>query len=137
MSCLKGEANRRKAPSLKEFLAPVIMEMDPDEGIEDQYKVSSVGNTSTQRSFPRASMHVCVVCQTDLPHGPCLHREPLLVMMEMRAIVPGGMNVAQQCPFWDDHHEVESQRNIFVSPDWQLWCAWCRPKRMQCTHGRR
>jgi len=40
VSCLKGDANRRRAPSLQEFLAPVIMEMDPEEGIEDQYKVS-------------------------------------------------------------------------------------------------
>ncbi|KAK9915708.1 hypothetical protein WJX75_002974 [Coccomyxa subellipsoidea] len=38
MSCLKGDANRRKTPSLQEHLAPVIMEMDPEEGIEDQYK---------------------------------------------------------------------------------------------------
>lgn len=47
VSCLKGEANRRKAPSLKEFLAPVIMEMDPEEGIEDQYKVTFMCSSST------------------------------------------------------------------------------------------
>lgn len=41
MSCLKGDANRRKAPSLQDHLAPVIMEMDPEEGIEDQYKVTT------------------------------------------------------------------------------------------------
>lgn len=39
-SCLKGDMNQRSTPSLQEFLAPVILEMDPEEGIEEQYKVS-------------------------------------------------------------------------------------------------
>ena len=69
VSCLKGEANRRKAPSLKEFLAPVIMEMDPDEGIEEAYKVTSVRSPSTRRAHQ--SFHACLllVCKIALPHG--------------------------------------------------------------------
>ena len=39
MSCLKGDRARPRAPDLAGFLAPVIMEMDPEEGIEEQYKV--------------------------------------------------------------------------------------------------
>ena len=38
MSCLKGDKARPRAPDLAGFLAPVIMEMDPEEGIEEQYK---------------------------------------------------------------------------------------------------
>ena len=30
---------RKPVPSLREFLDPVIQEMDPEQGIEDQYKV--------------------------------------------------------------------------------------------------
>jgi hypothetical protein len=37
-SCLKAE-NRRKTPSLQEFLEPVIGEMDPEEAVEEMYKV--------------------------------------------------------------------------------------------------
>ncbi|BDA44079.1 probable THO complex subunit 1 [Coccomyxa sp. Obi] len=60
VSCLKGEANRRKAPSLKEFLAPVIMEMDPDEGIEEQYKTKkdAVYTWKALRQMSRASLPV-------------------------------------------------------------------------------
>ena len=39
MGCLKGLGGRPRAPPLAEFLAPVIREMDPEEGIEEQYKV--------------------------------------------------------------------------------------------------
>ena len=39
MSCLAGEGNKRWAPSFREFLQPVITEMDPEECVEEQYKV--------------------------------------------------------------------------------------------------
>lgn len=33
------KANRRLIPTLREFLEPVVAEMDPDDAIEEQYKV--------------------------------------------------------------------------------------------------
>lgn len=38
LSCLKGQ-NRRKTPNLADFLEPVITEMDPEEAVEEMYKV--------------------------------------------------------------------------------------------------
>ena len=39
LSCLKGPKARPRAPDLADFLAPVITEMDPEQGIEEPYKV--------------------------------------------------------------------------------------------------
>ena len=39
VSCLTGKGNKRFAPGLREFMQPVITEMDPEECVEDQYKV--------------------------------------------------------------------------------------------------
>ncbi len=39
LSCLAGKANKRHTPAFREFMQPVITEMDPEECVEDQYKV--------------------------------------------------------------------------------------------------
>ncbi len=39
MGCLKGDRARPRAPDLAQLLAPVIQEMDPEEEVEEQYKV--------------------------------------------------------------------------------------------------
>ena len=41
VSCLTGKGNKRFAPEFREFMQPVITEMDPEECVEDQYKVRS------------------------------------------------------------------------------------------------
>lgn len=40
LSAISKETRRHK-PSLREFLEPVVAEMDPEDGIEEQYKVGS------------------------------------------------------------------------------------------------
>ena len=39
VSCLTGKGNKRAAPQFREFMEPVITEMDPEECVEEQYKV--------------------------------------------------------------------------------------------------
>ncbi len=40
LSCLTGKANKRHVPTFREFMQPVITEMDPEECVEEQYKVA-------------------------------------------------------------------------------------------------
>jgi len=41
LSCLTGKGNKRHVPQFREFMEPVITEMDPEECVEEQYKVQS------------------------------------------------------------------------------------------------
>ena len=53
MSCLKGDKARPRAPDLAQLLAPVILEMDPEEEVEEQYKVGRLF-----RPLPRAALRL-------------------------------------------------------------------------------
>ena len=72
MGCLKGDRARPRAPDLAQLLAPVIQEMDPEEEVEEQYKVG--------RLF-RRWLSCAARSSTASDTGACRHESDMHVLL--------------------------------------------------------
>lgn len=70
LSCLTGKANKRHVPSFRDFMQPVITEMDPEECVEEPYKVLRSFLDSLSRCCHLSSVrhgHLVSLCQNAGP----------------------------------------------------------------------